>query len=89
MQRAFEGTGIKVPEDKKLKVGIIGGGLGGMITAMELSDAGHDVEILRVVVSLVAVGSGLIVTVTTSRWVFTYSSDATIIFWNYEESGSF
>lgn len=47
MQRAFEGTGIKVPEDKKLKVGIIGGGLGGMITAMELADAGHSVEIFE------------------------------------------
>jgi len=45
MERAFRGTGIKVPAGKQLKVGIIGGGLGGMITAMELSEAGHQVEI--------------------------------------------
>ncbi len=47
MQRAFEGTGIKVPAEKQLHVGIIGGGLGGMITAMELADAGHKVEIFE------------------------------------------
>ena len=45
MERAFRGTGIKVPAGKQLRVGIIGGGLGGMITAMELSEAGHSVEI--------------------------------------------
>lgn len=45
MDRAFKGSGIKIPADKKLKVGIIGGGLAGMITAMELSEAGHQVEI--------------------------------------------
>jgi len=45
MEKAFRGTGIKVPSSKKLKVGIIGSGLGGMITAMELSEAGHEVEI--------------------------------------------
>eukprot|EP01041_Mallomonas_annulata_P011246 gene11246-23521_t len=45
MERAFRGTGIKVPADKKLRVGIIGSGLAGMITAMDLSDAGHEVEI--------------------------------------------
>lgn len=43
--RAFKGTGVKIPSDKKLSVGIIGSGLAGMITAMELSEAGHDVEI--------------------------------------------
>ena len=47
MERAFRGSGIKVPEDKRLKVGIIGGGLAGMITAMELSEAGHKVEIFE------------------------------------------
>lgn len=45
MQRAYEGTGINVPADKQMTVGIIGGGLAGMITAMELADAGHKVEI--------------------------------------------
>ena len=35
MERALKGTGIKVPSEKKLRVGIIGGGLGAMITAME------------------------------------------------------
>lgn len=45
MEKAFRGLQIKVPSDKKLKVGIIGCGLAGMITAMELSEAGHQVEI--------------------------------------------
>ena len=45
MDRAFKGTGIKVPEHQRLKVGVIGAGLAGMITAMELSEAGHSVEI--------------------------------------------
>lgn len=45
MEKAFRGLGIKVPKEKQLKVGIIGSGLGGMITAMELADAGHQVEI--------------------------------------------
>lgn len=47
MERALKGTGIKVPAEKKLRVGIIGGGLGAMITAMELADAGHDVQIFE------------------------------------------
>lgn len=47
MERAFKGTGIKVPSDKQLNVGIIGGGLGAMITAMELSEAGHNVQIFE------------------------------------------
>ncbi|KAJ1423105.1 zeta-carotene desaturase chloroplast precursor [Ochromonadaceae sp. CCMP2298] len=45
MDRAFKGTGVKISPEKRLKVGIIGAGLAGMITAMELSEAGHDVEI--------------------------------------------
>lgn len=45
MERAFRGTGIKVESNKKLSIGIIGSGLAGMITAMELSEAGHKVQI--------------------------------------------
>ena len=45
MEKAFLGSGIKIPSDKKLNVGIIGSGLAGMITAMELAEAGHNVEI--------------------------------------------
>lgn len=45
MEKAFLGSGIKIPPEKKLKIGIIGSGLAGMITAMELSEAGHQVEI--------------------------------------------
>jgi zeta-carotene desaturase len=47
MEKAFLGSGIKIPLDRKLNIGIIGGGLGGMITAMELSEAGHKVEIFE------------------------------------------
>lgn len=47
MEKAFLGSGIKIPNDKKLNIGIIGGGLGGMITAMELSEAGHKVQIFE------------------------------------------
>ena len=45
VSRAFRGSGVKGPVEKKLKVGIIGSGLAGMVTAMELSEAGHDVQI--------------------------------------------
>jgi len=45
MEKAFRGTGVKISPEKKLKVGIIGAGLAGMISAMELSEAGHEVEI--------------------------------------------
>lgn len=45
--RARKGPETKLPEDQKLKVGIIGGGLAGMITAMDLSEAGHQVEIFE------------------------------------------
>lgn len=44
MEKAFRGSVVKVPSDKKLKIGIVGCGLGGMITAMELAEAGHQVE---------------------------------------------
>lgn len=47
MEKAFLGSGIKIPADKRLNVGIIGGGLAGMITAMELSEAGHKVQIFE------------------------------------------
>lgn len=43
--RAERGPAIKVPADQKLRVGIIGAGLAGMVTAMDLSEAGHEVEI--------------------------------------------
>jgi zeta-carotene desaturase len=45
MERAFRGNQIKIPADKKLKIGIIGSGLAGMVSAMELSEAGHEVQI--------------------------------------------
>ena len=45
MEKAFKGTGITVPEDKRLKVGVIGCGLAGMIAAMELAEAGHKVRV--------------------------------------------
>jgi hypothetical protein len=45
MEKAFKGTGIKVPPEDQLSVGVIGCGLAGMVTAMELADAGHKVEI--------------------------------------------
>eukprot|EP00611_Tribonema_gayanum_P000394 TRINITY_DN10268_c0_g1_i1.p1 TRINITY_DN10268_c0_g1~~TRINITY_DN10268_c0_g1_i1.p1 ORF type:complete len:629 (-),score=257.66 TRINITY_DN10268_c0_g1_i1:518-2326(-) len=47
MQRASNGPGVKVPPSQKLKIAIVGAGLGGMITAMDLSEAGHDVEIFE------------------------------------------
>ncbi|CAM9332312.1 unnamed protein product [Discosporangium mesarthrocarpum] len=47
LERARLGPEIKVPEEQRLKVGIIGGGLAGMITAMDLSDAGHKVEVFE------------------------------------------
>jgi len=45
MARAQNGPG-KVNKEK-LKIGIIGAGLGGMIAAMDLADAGHDIEIFE------------------------------------------
>jgi len=43
MEKAFKGTGVQVPPEQQLVVGVIGCGLAGMITAMELADAGHRV----------------------------------------------
>eukprot|EP00310_Coccolithus_braarudii_P025241 CAMPEP_0183338458 /NCGR_PEP_ID=MMETSP0164_2-20130417/5744_1 /TAXON_ID=221442 /ORGANISM="Coccolithus pelagicus ssp braarudi, Strain PLY182g" /LENGTH=575 /DNA_ID=CAMNT_0025508313 /DNA_START=18 /DNA_END=1745 /DNA_ORIENTATION=- len=45
MQRAQNGLGVV--SKSKLKVGIVGAGLAGMITAMDLADAGHEVEIFE------------------------------------------
>lgn len=42
MERARLGTGVVSP--KKLRVGIVGAGLAGMVAAMDLADAGHDVR---------------------------------------------
>lgn len=41
-------SNLQVPADQRLKVGIVGGGLAGMVTAMDLSEAGHEVEIFEV-----------------------------------------
>jgi zeta-carotene desaturase len=45
MARAQQGPG-KVNQEK-LKIGIIGAGLAGMVAAMDLADAGHDVEMFE------------------------------------------
>uniref|UniRef100_A0A7S0NTM9 Zeta-carotene desaturase, chloroplastic/chromoplastic n=1 Tax=Calcidiscus leptoporus TaxID=127549 RepID=A0A7S0NTM9_9EUKA len=45
MERAEKGPGVT--SKAKLKVGIVGAGLAGMITAMDLADAGHEVEIFE------------------------------------------
>jgi zeta-carotene desaturase len=46
MERAYRGLGYKLNPSQSLNVGIIGSGLAGMITAMELSEAGHKVNII-------------------------------------------
>ena len=43
--RARGGTGVV--NDAKLKIGIVGAGLAGMVCAMDLADAGHEVEIFE------------------------------------------
>ena len=45
MARAQNGPGVKNKE--KLKIGIAGAGLAGMVAAMDLADAGHDVEMFE------------------------------------------
>jgi len=45
MGRALRGTGVK--SAKKLKIGIVGAGLAGMVAAMDLADAGHEVEMFE------------------------------------------
>jgi zeta-carotene desaturase len=45
MARAQNGPGKKNKE--KLKIGIVGAGLAGMVAAMDLADAGHDVEMFE------------------------------------------
>ena len=47
MEKAYRGLGYKISPDKRLIVGIIGSGLAGMMPVMELSDAGHNVEIFE------------------------------------------
>jgi len=46
MARAQNGPGKK--NEESLKVGIIGAGLAGMVAAMDLADAGHQVELFEV-----------------------------------------
>jgi len=45
MARAQNGPGKKNKE--RLKIGIVGAGLAGMVAAMDLADAGHDVEMFE------------------------------------------
>lgn len=46
MSRAQNGPGVV--NEEKLKIGIVGAGLAGMVAAMDLADAGHDVEMFEV-----------------------------------------
>ena len=45
MARAQNGPGRR--NEEKLKVGVVGAGLAGMVAAMDLADAGHDVEMFE------------------------------------------
>lgn len=45
MSRAQNGPGKK--NEEKLKIGIVGAGLAGMVAAMDLADAGHEVEMFE------------------------------------------
>merc|ERR1719231_133147 len=45
MGRAIRGPGVV--SESKLKIGIVGAGLAGMVAAMDLADAGHEVEIFE------------------------------------------
>jgi len=46
MSRAKNGPGKK--NEEKLKIGIVGAGLAGMVAAMDLADAGHEVEMFEI-----------------------------------------
>merc|ERR1719486_638061 len=46
MARARQGPGV-TKTDKPLNIGIVGAGLAGMVAAMDLADAGHNVEIFE------------------------------------------
>jgi hypothetical protein len=45
--KALRGPAVRAKDGRKLKVGIVGCGLGGMVTAMDLSEAGYDVEMFE------------------------------------------
>ena len=45
MGRAINGPGVV--SKSKLKIAVVGAGLAGMIAAMDLVDAGHDVELFE------------------------------------------
>eukprot|EP00472_Partenskyella_glossopodia_P004737 CAMPEP_0197526608 /NCGR_PEP_ID=MMETSP1318-20131121/18416_1 /TAXON_ID=552666 /ORGANISM="Partenskyella glossopodia, Strain RCC365" /LENGTH=672 /DNA_ID=CAMNT_0043080841 /DNA_START=18 /DNA_END=2036 /DNA_ORIENTATION=- len=47
MQRAEQGSGIKVPAEKQRRIAVIGAGLAGLVTAMDLAEAGHQVDIVE------------------------------------------
>mmetsp|Transcript_10666 Transcript_10666/g.27710 ORF Transcript_10666/g.27710 Transcript_10666/m.27710 type:complete len:595 (-) Transcript_10666:206-1990(-) len=46
-EQALRGPNVRAADGRKLKVGIVGAGLAGMVTAMDLSEAGYDVEMFE------------------------------------------